>query len=139
MQQPRSAQHSNEQREDGFCVLGQSGSQLPWAFAFKFSLTKVTGVDTSDLGLTRQAGVIGLTKTVAREWATRKIVCNAVAPGFIASDMTAAMDPKFEEKILSEIPLGAWLISTHPEHVNLQSCIPNKEAIRVLNRMKHTR
>ena len=54
-----------------------------------------------------QAGVIGLTKTVAREFAGRGITCNAVAPGFIASDMTAAIDSKYEEKILSEIPLGA--------------------------------
>jgi hypothetical protein len=36
-----------------------------------------------------KAGVIGLTKTTAREWAGRGITCNAVAPGFIASDMTA--------------------------------------------------
>ena len=54
-----------------------------------------------------QAGVIGLTKTVAREFAGRGVTCNAVAPGFIASDMTAAIDSKYEEKILSEIPLGA--------------------------------
>ena len=56
-----------------------------------------------------QAGVIGLTKTVAREFAGRGITCNAVAPGFIASDMTAAIDSKYEEKILSEIPLGVRL------------------------------
>ena len=56
-----------------------------------------------------QAGVIGLTKTVAREFAGRGITCNAVAPGFIASDMTAAIDSKYEEKILSEIPLGKAL------------------------------
>ncbi len=58
-----------------------------------------------------QAGVIGLTKTVAREFAGRGITCNAVAPGFIASDMTAAIDSKYEEKILSEIPLGVRLPS----------------------------
>lgn len=53
-----------------------------------------------------QAGVIGLTKTVAREFALRNITCNAVAPGFIASDMTAAIDPKYEEAILGQIPLS---------------------------------
>lgn len=54
-----------------------------------------------------KAGVIGLTKTVAREYAGRSIVVNAVAPGFIASDMTAKIDPKYEEMILKTIPLGA--------------------------------
>ena len=53
-----------------------------------------------------QAGVLGLTKTVAKEYAARNITCNAVAPGFIKSDMTAAIDPKYEESILKLIPLG---------------------------------
>lgn len=53
-----------------------------------------------------KAGVIGLTKTVAREYAGRGITCNAVAPGFIASDMTANIDKKYEEGILAQIPLG---------------------------------
>jgi NAD(P)-dependent dehydrogenase (short-subunit alcohol dehydrogenase family) len=53
-----------------------------------------------------KAGVIGLTKTVAREFAGRGITCNAVAPGFIASDMTAGIDKKYEEGILAQIPLG---------------------------------
>ena len=50
--------------------------------------------------------MIGLTKTVAREYSGRGITCNAVAPGFIASDMTAAIDPKYEASILASIPLG---------------------------------
>ena len=53
-----------------------------------------------------QAGLLGLTKTVAKELATRNIVCNAIAPGFIASDMTAKIDKKYEEAILKLIPLG---------------------------------
>jgi len=57
-----------------------------------------------------QAGVLGLTKTVAREFAPRGITCNAVAPGFIASDMTAAIDPKYEETILNQIPLSVFLL-----------------------------
>ena len=48
-----------------------------------------------------------MTKTVAREFASRGIVANAVCPGFIASDMTAKIDKKYEEAILGSIPLGA--------------------------------
>ncbi|GIL43147.1 hypothetical protein Vafri_975 [Volvox africanus] len=55
-----------------------------------------------------KAGVLGLTKTTAREWAARGITANAVAPGFIASDMTAAIDKKYEEGILKGIPLGRY-------------------------------
>ncbi|CAD7699838.1 unnamed protein product [Ostreobium quekettii] len=55
-----------------------------------------------------KAGVLGLTKTAAREFSGRGITVNAVAPGFIASDMTAAIDSKYEEQILSSIPLGRY-------------------------------
>ena len=55
-----------------------------------------------------KAGVIGLTKTTAREWSGRGITANAIAPGFIASDMTAAIDKKYEEQILKSIPLGRY-------------------------------
>ncbi len=53
-----------------------------------------------------KAGVLGLTKTIAREYAGRGITCNAIAPGFIASDMTDAIDEKYVEGILKSIPLG---------------------------------
>ncbi|GLJ25033.1 hypothetical protein SUGI_0479100 [Cryptomeria japonica] len=55
-----------------------------------------------------KAGVIGLTKTVAREYASRNITANAVAPGFIASDMTATLGGEIEKKILQTIPLGRY-------------------------------
>lgn len=51
-----------------------------------------------------KAGIIGLTRTVARELAGRKITVNAVCPGFIASDMTAAMGPALDEFVKKEIP-----------------------------------
>ena len=53
-----------------------------------------------------KAGVIGMTKSAAREWAGRNITINAVAPGFIASDMTAKLSAKIEESILANIPLS---------------------------------
>jgi 3-oxoacyl-[acyl-carrier protein] reductase len=53
-----------------------------------------------------KAGVVGFTKSVAREVASRSITVNAVAPGFIETDMTAAMTDKAREAVASQIPLG---------------------------------
>jgi len=55
-----------------------------------------------------KGGVIAMTKTVAREFAGRGITANCVAPGFIASDMTAKIDKKYEDAILATIPLGRY-------------------------------
>ncbi|TMB62292.1 MAG: 3-oxoacyl-[acyl-carrier-protein] reductase [Chloroflexi bacterium] len=55
-----------------------------------------------------KAGLIGFTKTVAREMATRNITCNAVAPGFVPTDLTKALLKQMEETILKQIPLGRF-------------------------------
>lgn len=53
-----------------------------------------------------KAGVIGLTKTTAKELASRNINVNAVAPGFITTEMTDALKDDIKEKMLTNIPLG---------------------------------
>jgi 3-oxoacyl-[acyl-carrier protein] reductase len=53
-----------------------------------------------------KAGLIGLTKSVAKELASRNILINAVAPGFIETDMTAAMTPEARETLSEQIPLA---------------------------------
>jgi len=52
-----------------------------------------------------KAGLIGLTKSIAQEMASRNITCNAVAPGFIATDMTAVLPDQVKEAMLGRIPL----------------------------------
>ncbi len=55
-----------------------------------------------------KAGLIGLTKSMARELASRGITVNAVAPGFIETDMTASLPAQAREAVQGQIPLGAF-------------------------------
>ncbi|MDP7656397.1 MAG: 3-oxoacyl-ACP reductase FabG, partial [Roseibacillus sp.] len=52
-----------------------------------------------------KAGLIGFTKSMARELAPRKVTCNAIAPGFIRTDMTEVLGEKIQEEILEIVPL----------------------------------
>jgi 3-oxoacyl-[acyl-carrier protein] reductase len=54
-----------------------------------------------------KAGMVGMTKSVAKELASRGVRCNAIAPGFIRTDMTAELNEKQVESLLEQIPLGA--------------------------------
>ena len=55
-----------------------------------------------------KAGLIGLSKSMAREFAGRGITVNVVAPGFVSTDMTAALDEVLREQMLTLIPLGRF-------------------------------
>jgi 3-oxoacyl-[acyl-carrier protein] reductase len=53
-----------------------------------------------------KAGLIGLTMAIAREVGSRNITCNAIAPGFIETAMTAALSEEFKQAAVKQIPLG---------------------------------
>jgi 3-oxoacyl-[acyl-carrier protein] reductase len=55
-----------------------------------------------------KAGLIGFTKAVARELSGRAVTCNAVAPGFITTDMTGELSDAVKEAVLAKIPLGCF-------------------------------
>lgn len=73
------------------------------------NLSSVTGL-MGNMGQTNyaaaKAGILGMTKSYAREVASRGITVNAVAPGFIDTDMTEAMPEGAKDKIITEIPMG---------------------------------
>jgi len=79
-----------------------------------------------------KAGLIGLTKSVAKELASRNILANVIAPGFIDTDMTAAMTPEARDTLTKQIPLErlgtpkdiaslvAFLASEHASYITGQ-------------------
>jgi len=73
------------------------------------NISSIIGI-TGNIGqanyATTKAGIFGFTKSVARELASRGITVNAIAPGYIQTDMTAQLNDKAREEILKRIPLG---------------------------------
>ncbi len=55
-----------------------------------------------------KAGLLGLTMTIAREFASRSITCNAVAPGFITTDMTSSLPEGVKTAVAAQIPMGRF-------------------------------
>ena len=66
-----------------------------------------------------KAGLIGLTKSLAQEMASRNITVNAITPGFIETDMTAALSPEQKDNLLAHIPLKRF---GKPEDVAAAVC-----------------
>lgn len=73
-----------------------------------------------------KAGIIGFTKSTAKEVASRGITCNAVAPGFIDSDMTKVLTDEQKASILSDIPMGR--MGTPDEVAALVEFLASREA-----------
>ncbi len=70
------------------------------------SVSGITGNPGQSNYSASKAGIIGLTRTVAKELAGRNITVNAVAPGFIATDMTASLSDEIVAEVKKRIPLG---------------------------------
>jgi 3-oxoacyl-[acyl-carrier protein] reductase len=91
------------------CIQQAIGSMLKQRWGRIINITSVFG----QMGQAGQAnyaaskaGLIGLTMAMAREVASRNITCNAVAPGFIETSMTAVLSEEFKQNAVKAIPLG---------------------------------
>ena len=91
------------------CIQQVIGSMLKQRWGRIINITSVFG----QMGQAGQAnyaaskaGLIGLTMAIAREVGSRNITCNAVAPGFIETAMTAALGEEFKQNAAKQIPLG---------------------------------
>jgi len=91
------------------CIQQVMGSMLKQRWGRIVNITSIFG----QIGQAGQAnyaaskaGLIGLTMAIAREVGSRNITCNAVAPGFIETAMTAALGDEFKENAVKQIPLG---------------------------------
>jgi 3-oxoacyl-[acyl-carrier protein] reductase len=116
-------------------IRAASRGMMKRRFGRIINITSVVGI-TGNKGQANyaasKAGLIGLTKSVAKELASRNILANAVAPGFIETDMTAAMTPDARTELGSQIPLGrlgtpgdiagvcAFLASEHASYITGQ-------------------
>ncbi len=91
------------------CIQQVIGSMLKQRWGRIINITSVFG-QTGQAGQANyaasKAGLIGLTMAMAREVASRNITCNAVAPGFIETSMTAVLSEEFKQNAVKSIPLG---------------------------------
>jgi 3-oxoacyl-[acyl-carrier protein] reductase len=92
-----------------FCTQAVTGVMLKQRWGRIINITSVFG-ETGQAGQANyaasKAGLIGFTKAVARELASRNITVNAVAPGYIETAMTEGLSPELKSKVNEMIPLG---------------------------------
>ncbi len=92
-----------------FCMRAAAKIMMRQRFGRMINLSSVVGLrgNPGQTGYAAsKAGLIGLTKAAAKELACRNITVNAVAPGYIDTDMTAALSGKAKDAMLSSVPMG---------------------------------
>jgi 3-oxoacyl-[acyl-carrier protein] reductase len=111
------------------CIQQVIGSMLKQRWGRIINITSIFG----QMGQAGQAnyaaskaGLIGLTMAMAREVASRNITCNAVAPGFIETGMTAVLSEEFKQTAVKMIPLGR--VGTTEDVANAVSFLASDEA-----------
>jgi len=88
------------------CIQQVIGSMLKQRWGRIINITSVFGQAGQANYAASKAGLIGLTMAIAREVGSRRITCNAVAPGFIETAMTAGLGDEFKQAAVKQIPLG---------------------------------
>jgi 3-oxoacyl-[acyl-carrier protein] reductase len=93
------------------CIRAASKAMVKQRFGRIINISSVVGV-MGNAGqanyVASKAGLIGLTKSVARELASRNVTVNAVAPGFIQTEMTESLPEKVKAEMMAQIPLGRF-------------------------------
>jgi len=100
-----------------FCIRAAARDMLKRRWGRIINIVSASG-DVGGIGQANysasKAGLIGLTKTLAREFARQEVLVNAVSPGFIETDMVAGLSPRKRAELLADVALGRV---GHPEEV----------------------
>lgn len=120
------------------CIRFVSRQMLKQRSGRIINMTSVSGV-AGNAGQANysasKAGVIGLTKAVAKELASRHITVNAIAPGFIETDMTDVLSDNVKEEAVKQIPLGSF---GKPEDIaNLAVFLASEKASYITGQVIH--
>jgi 3-oxoacyl-[acyl-carrier protein] reductase len=91
------------------CIKAATRQMMRQRYGRIVNITSVSGI-AGNAGqanyASAKAGLIGLTKTVAKELGSRGITCNAVAPGFVPTDLTASLPAELLQQAIERMPLG---------------------------------
>ena len=95
-------------RKFGWFLAGTSMAATLFAVDTPLAVSGIVGQPGQANYAASKAGIIGFTKSLAKELGSRNITVNAVAPGFVLTDLTADLSEDLVQKALEFIPLGRW-------------------------------